>query len=215
MSEEIERLVQRFLDGELTRTERQALLRLLGSRPDLRQRILEDEAMLDDVSSLPRAVPAPDFVSRVLAALPAQDGRSVVDAAPRTRLRVPRAFMAVAASLLLAIGFWVGRVSDASTSPPSAAADADPDATVLVRLVLLDPDARSVAVAGDFNGWDPTSAPLERTEGGFWTAMLPLETGRYHYMFFVDGQRWVPDPFAVETSLDGFGAQNSVLDVEL
>lgn len=214
MSEAIEILVQRFLDGELTRTERQALLRLLGSRPDLRQRLLDDEAMLEDVANLPRAVPAPDFASRVMAALPSQDSGSA-SAITHTGSRVPRAFLAAAASLLLATGFWVGRASDPPASPPAAAAVTDAGATVLVRLVLLDPQARSVAVAGDFNGWDPASAPLARTDGGLWTAMLPLETGRYHYMFFVDGQRWVPDPFAVETSLDGFGARNSVLDVEL
>jgi hypothetical protein len=215
MSEQNETLVQRFLDAELNRAERQALLRLLGSRPDLRQRLLDDEAMLDGVASLPRAVPAPDFGSRVMAALPAQDSASPPAPGPRTRFRVPRTFMAAAASLLLAIGFWVGRVSDGRTSPPDASVAADSGSTVLVRLVLVDPQARSVSVAGDFNGWDPARTPLERTEGGLWTAMLPLESGRYHYMFFVDGQTWVPDPFAAETSLDGFGAQNSVLDVEL
>ena len=214
MSEQIEMLVQRFLDAELTRPERQALLRLLGSRPDLRQRLLDDEAMLDDVAALPRAVPAPDFASRIMAALPSQESTPGGGPASLVGSRVSRAFLASAASLLIVTGFWIGRATESPASRPSAALTAQ-DTTVLVRLVLLDPQARSVAVAGDFNGWDPSSTPLERTDGGLWTAMLPLESGRYHYMFFVDGQRWVPDPFAEETSLDGFGAQNSVLDVEL
>jgi len=72
MSEQVETLVQRFLDGELTRSERQTLLRLLGSRPDLRQRLLDDEQMLDAASSLPRATPAADFVAKTMAALPEQ-----------------------------------------------------------------------------------------------------------------------------------------------
>jgi hypothetical protein len=42
---------------------------------------------------------------------------------------------------------------------------------------------------------------------------LPVKPGRYHYMYVVDGREWVADPLATETSLDGFGGQNSVLDV--
>jgi hypothetical protein len=34
-------------------------------------------------------------------------------------------------------------------------------------------------------------------------------------MFLVDGTRWVADPMASETSSDGFGATNSVLDAEV
>ena len=122
--------------------------------------------------------------------------------------------MAAAASLLLAAGFWGGREYARPDASASVASE-QPGATVLVRLVLLDSSARSVAVAGDFNGWDAARSPLERTESGVWTAMLPLSAGRYQYMFLVDGQRWVPDPLAAETSGDGFGAANSVLDVEL
>jgi hypothetical protein len=32
-------------------------------------------------------------------------------------------------------------------------------------------------------------------------------------MFVVDGEDWIVDPFAVEQSDDGFGAQNAVLEV--
>jgi len=123
---------------------------------------------------------------------------------------------ALAASLLLAAGFWTGlRYQQTDVAVPADVATVESPSTVLVRLVLVHPDARSVAVAGDFNGWDAERSPLMRSESGIWTAMLPLNEGRYHYMFVVDGQQWVPDPLAEETSLDGFGARNSVLDVEI
>jgi 1,4-alpha-glucan branching enzyme len=70
-----------------------------------------------------------------------------------------------------------------------------------------------VSVAGDFNGWNPSQTPLEPSAGGAWTVTLPLEPGRYEYMFVVDGQNWIADPFAAERTADGFGSENAVLDV--
>jgi hypothetical protein len=103
---------------------------------------------------------------------------------------------------------------------PRPAGTAGPEGTpqraaspVLVRLVMLQPGARSVQAAGDFNGWNPSSTPLEPTTSGAWTVTLRLEPGRYEYMFVVDGERWVADPFAIEQTDDGFGARNAVLDV--
>ena len=70
-----------------------------------------------------------------------------------------------------------------------------------------------VQVAGDFNGWNPARTPLEQVSSGAWTVTLPLEPGRYEYMFVVDGQQWIADPFAAEQSDDGFGSRNAVLEV--
>ena len=216
MGQDLEPLVQRFLDGELTRAERQTLLRLLGSRPELRQRLIEDDMMLDDVAALPRAVVAPDFVARTMASLPARQDDAAATTVQRSRPPASRLSWAAAAILVLAAGFWAGRVSDPRSEPAPAATDAAPaESTVLVRLVLVDPGAQSVSVAGDFNDWDPARAPLDRTRDGVWSVMLPLNEGRYQYMFLVDGQRWMADPLAAETSDDGFGGENSVLDVEL
>ena len=89
------------------------------------------------------------------------------------------------------------------------------EAKVFVRLVLLQPGARSVSVAGDFNGWNPGQTQLERSEGGMWTATIPLKPGRYQYMFVIDGKQWLADPLAGEASGDGFGSQNAVLDVSI
>ena len=82
-----------------------------------------------------------------------------------------------------------------------------------VRLAIMQPGARMVQVAGDFNGWNPAQTALEQTTDGAWTVTIPLKPGRYAYMFVVDGRRWIADPFAAEQKDDGFGARNAVLDV--
>ena len=48
-------------------------------------------------------------------------------------------------------------------------------------------------MAGDFNGWDPARTPLQEAASGSWTVTIPLEPGRYKYMFVVDGQQWIVD----------------------
>jgi 1,4-alpha-glucan branching enzyme len=100
-----------------------------------------------------------------------------------------------------------------SAGTVSIAKATDSPRAVLVRLVVVRPDARIVQAAGDFNGWNPTQTPLEQTSDGAWTVTLPLEPGRYEYSFVVDGEQWIGDPFAAEQSDDGFGSRNAVLEV--
>jgi hypothetical protein len=77
------------------------------------------------------------------------------------------------------------------------------DTLRLVRLMFDAPDARRVAVAGDFNEWDAEASPLSRDEGSHrWSVTLALRAGEHRYAFVVDGTRWVPDPRA-EHSVEG------------
>lgn len=82
---------------------------------------------------------------------------------------------------------------------------------VLVRFVIHVQGAREVAVAGDFNGWDPAAAPLQAVaEPDVFAITLPLKKGEtYSYKFLVDG-KWIEDPTAAARP-DGFGARNSIL----
>ena len=80
-------------------------------------------------------------------------------------------------------------------------------------LVVLQAGARTVHVAGDFNGWNPARTSLEQISNGAWAVTIPLKPGRYEYMFVVDGQQWIADPFAAEQHDDGFGSRNAVLEV--
>jgi RNA polymerase sigma-70 factor, ECF subfamily len=85
------------------------------------------------------------------------------------------------------------------------------DTIVLARFALNDPEAKSVALIGDFNRWDPTATPLVRGANGNWSRTLRLSDGRHEYAFLVDGKRWVTDRLAPSTH-DAFDVQSSVYE---
>lgn len=49
------------------------------------------------------------------------------------------------------------------------------------------PQAESVRIVGDFNGWDLAANPMHRTPDGRWMASLELHHGHHRYWFVVDG----------------------------
>ena len=72
----------------------------------------------------------------------------------------------------------------------------------------------SVSVAGTFDGWDAGADPMSDPDGdGVWEATIDLVPGRYEYKFVVNGDQWFADDYAADTAPDGFGGQNSVLQV--
>jgi hypothetical protein len=150
---------------------------------------------------------------------------------PRAVRLSPLGSLALAAGLV-GVGLALGLVSRARTllapagdATMTAGAPALPGTTpagvpvvptgasaAQVKFVLVAPQARQVTVVGDFNRWNPTAHPMERTPtGGTWTVTVPLEAGRHEYSFVVDGQHWMPDPAAPLAPDDGFGVANSVL----
>jgi 1,4-alpha-glucan branching enzyme len=73
--------------------------------------------------------------------------------------------------------------------------------------------ATSVAVAGDFSGWEP-SFTLDDLDGdGVWSGRVPVRPGVHAYMFVIDGTEWMTDPHAGHYQDDGFGNRNAVLAV--
>jgi AMP-activated protein kinase-like protein len=124
----------------------------------------------------------------------------------------PWALLAAAAALIVAfVLLRPASVGSSGAASPLAAA-AGPE-SVYVRFILVAPNARQVALAGTFNGWDPSAAPLVRAGAeGTWTVTVALPVGQHQYAFIVDGRRWVPDPAAPAVD-DGFGRQNSVVSV--
>ncbi len=57
------------------------------------------------------------------------------------------------------------------------------------------PQAKSVSVVGDFNGWNPAAHPMERMPDGCWRLRLELHHGHHQYIFLVDGKPML-DPHA-------------------
>ena len=56
------------------------------------------------------------------------------------------------------------------------------------------PPGETVTVAGSFNGWDPFMYQLKEYPAGVYTLNLPLPSGKYQYIFFHRGQRYL-DPY--------------------
>lgn len=225
--DEQELLVQRFLDHDLTPEERVAFLRTLDADPVLRRHWLNLEMVVTEAVELPRITPSARFFSQLKGKI-APSTSSLWDRV-RAAMTVPRMLewnlgeaMAAACIALVAVTGLIRLMPERVVEVPVAAAPAqlisagvNQEAKVFVRLVLVQPEARSVSVAGDFNGWNPGQTQLERSEGGVWTATIPLKPGRYQYMFVIDGKQWIADPLAAEGTTDGFGSLNAVLDVSI
>ena len=83
-----------------------------------------------------------------------------------------------------------------------------------VVLTFYAPAAKSVQVAGNFNGWRPEASPLTHTGHDVWSAKLLLKSGQYEYRFVVDGV-WTDDPQATQRAPNPHGGFNSLLKVNL
>ena len=226
--DEQELLIQRFLDQDLTPDERVAFLRMIDEDPALRRSWLNLELVVAEAGQLPRITPSEQFYRELKAKLASQslgwwDRLFSVIRAPRTlEWNLAGAMAAACVAIVSVVGLFAvlpPRVVEGPTpAVPVHTIAARPDQQepkVFVRLILLQPEAASVSVAGDFNGWNPAQTPLERSDGGMWTATIPLKPGRYQYMFVIDGKEWIADPLAEEEATDGFGAHNAVLDVAI
>ena len=89
------------------------------------------------------------------------------------------------------------------------------DQTIPVQFVLVAPDARSVAVVGDFNNWGlGDTALVAVNHNGVWSVSAPVHTGVHRYAFLVNGKQWVADPTAPRAAGDDFGQPSSALVVE-
>ena len=75
------------------------------------------------------------------------------------------------------------------------------------------PEANTVAVAGDFNGWDTQAHMLKKSKAGWWKTNLKLPPGRYQYRFIVNGEQWSEDPENPNKEANEFDSYNSILEV--
>lgn len=219
-------LIQRFLDQDLSPDERVRFLETVDLDPGLRRQWLNHELLVAEAGRLPRIVPSRQFTAKVLARLDAtpkglfarlNDWMRITRTLEWNVARAMAAACVVAVALAGLLRWPVERMSEAPVAAVGGSSQVIPTGSgqteVYVRLVLLQPEAHSVSVAGDFNGWNPGSTRMERSEGGIWSATIRLNPGRYQYMFVIDGKEWIADPLADEATGDGFGSHNAVLDV--
>jgi hypothetical protein len=190
------------MDGRLPEVEAAALAQHLAECPACAERSERLQWMADALQQGRKSV-APGFTDRVL--------RRVAEPRPaRPIAEAPRGFWGwapMAAGLVLALGVslagWVRFSTPRAPESPR----------VQVELELSDVQAHTVAVAGDFNGWD--ASQMKQGDDGVWRVRLSLQPGRYQYAFVVDGKTWMPDPRASTVVDSGFSGANSVLDVSL
>jgi Glycogen recognition site of AMP-activated protein kinase len=202
------REAQRYLDGEPT------------AQPEPEERAVADRLAAEARAYLGRLDPMPASLDdAVMAAVrlrapAARPGPYHWLVTPQTvRLRPVWAVPVLAAAAALVLWLAPGRpvpVLVPRAAPVVAVAASD---TVFVRFELTAPEARSVAVAGSFNGWRTNALAMTRGAGGVWSVTAPLAVGEHHYDFVVDGTHWVPDPTAHVQVDDGFGGRNSVIVV--
>ena len=85
---------------------------------------------------------------------------------------------------------------------------------VRVSFVLpADSSERALAVAGDFNGWDPVETRF-RKRGDERVASVTVEAGRrYAFRYVGDGDRWFNDADAHGYEPNEYGETNCVLDL--
>ena len=83
-----------------------------------------------------------------------------------------------------------------------------------VSFVYHNDEAKTVAVAGEFNNWNPSTSPMQKDVSGLWRVeIMRPASGRYAYKFFVNGSDWFEDPRNGVKVLDNHGGFNSVLVV--
>lgn len=216
----MEELLARYLDGDLNEEEAELLIRASKDDPAVAADLREYESLLEAGANLDRLQAPGDLADRVMNAVHRPRSR---------RSRHLRALWPAAAALLLGMGLGhlaipngpdperaQANYSPAVVFPTVSPAPAQPGVQTfqLVKLTYSPtrPDIERVSVAGSFNGWDPSVAPMSKS-GEVWTVLLVLPPGAYEYMVVEDGERWVTDPSAPETRDDGFGGINGLLDL--
>jgi len=76
------------------------------------------------------------------------------------------------------------------------------------------PDAREIAIVGDFNEWDQSRTFMTRMKNGDFKATLEIPAGReYCFRYFIDGSRWENDWKADKYVPNDFGCDDSVLSL--
>lgn len=171
----------------------------------------------DELRGLRQDVPAPhtDFVGSVMRQLsarplPRRSWWRRLTAERELTVRVRPLRLVTAACAVAALLFFVRPPTPRLATGPATASV--PDEPVRVRFTLSAPEARSVALAGDFNGWRPDTQLMQRRGDGLWTIEVPLGRGNWSYSFVVDG-KWVEDTTAERWRDDGFGGRNAVVRV--
>jgi len=124
-----------------------------------------------------------------------------------------RPLIGLAAAAAIGALIFVPRGGGVTEEPLGAPTTMVGEQAVYVQFSLEAPDAASVALAGDFNDWQPELELADPDGDGIWSGRMLLAPGVHKYMFVINGTEWVTDPRAEQYVEDGFGNRNSVLAI--
>jgi hypothetical protein len=211
--QKIKKLLNPYIDQALDTGTAQQVDKHLKSCLACRKEYLELNNIVSAINSVsPQSAPA-DFTQKIMAKISQKEIKiqfSWMDRIKK-RISIPRlSFRLVGAATIAVVTVFFAFTFMFNTPDTSLICSAE----VQFSLRISDGKAHTVAIAGDFNGWNPQVNILEDSDGdGIWTGTLKLEPGRYEYMFVLDGEKWFPDPNALRYVKDGFGNKNAILEI--
>ena len=212
----IKKLLQLYIDEALTFGEKQIVEKHLDTCPTCRAELKSLSALLRLIKSLPEVSTPPDFTEKLMLKISQieEEERERVIPAWQISLKnlwsTPRYRYSLVSILTVAVFcvFTFVFIFHPSLLPGKREVLAQVEVTFTISGI----EAKSIAVAGDFNSWNVKANQLEDPEGdGIWTGKIYLKPGRYEYMLVVDDAKWVSDPNAKIYADDGFGSRNAVL----
>lgn len=69
-----------------------------------------------------------------------------------------------------------------------------------------------VFVAGSFNNWSTSAAPMQRADNGSWEIVLDLPPGEHQFRYYANGQ-WFTDYAADGIERNALGQYNSIISI--
>ena len=221
--DKIIKLLNPYIDQALDTESTQTVEEHLKSCPTCQDEYLRLKEMVASLNLLPQVSTPQNLTQNIMAKISQEEIQiqsSWIDHLKRQisvpSLSFPRKWESIfsfrlvgaAAAAALVVFFSFTFIFNTPDTSPICSAE------VKFSLRIGDDKTHTVAIAGDFNNWDPQTNILEDPEGdGIWTGTLKLEPGRYEYMFVMDGEKWFPDPNALRYVKDGFGNKNAILEI--
>jgi 1,4-alpha-glucan branching enzyme len=81
-----------------------------------------------------------------------------------------------------------------------------------INFICNAPQAQSISLVGDFNGWNPASHRMKQMPDGAWLLTVELKHGHHRYAFLVDGALTL-DPRAQGITRNDHGERVSLVPV--
>jgi hypothetical protein len=233
-----DKLLRKYLDGELSPQEEKEALHVIADDDELRSMLRFEQQLNSIISSQSGALSSSEvpkgFSENVMNEIAGLEQQQKEGFLARLKdwyqeLWEPKqvqwrpAYSFVVAVLILFAFTYPLFIADTPGPPVEQAANMqDMDQSVqqistgaeevMLRFVYIDDEASSVAVAGDFSDWEPIELNRMQVNGEqVWSGIISMSRGEHNYMFIKDGSEWITDPMAPVTRDDGFGNKNAVV----